>query len=42
MSMQELWLLLPVLIVSGGILAVMIQASIKRSHIAPQGICIES
>ena len=42
MSMQELWLLLPVLIVSGGILAVMIQASIKRSHIAPQGICLVS
>jgi NADH-quinone oxidoreductase subunit N len=40
MSMQELWLLLPVLIISAGILAVMIQASCKRSHFMAQGICL--
>jgi len=40
MSMQELWLLLPVLIISAGILAVMIQASYKRSHFIAQGICL--
>ena len=40
MSIQELWLLLPVLIISVGILAVMIQASCKRSHFISQGICL--
>jgi NADH-quinone oxidoreductase subunit N len=40
MSIQELWLLLPVLIISVGILAVMIQASCKRSHFIAQGICL--
>ena len=40
MSIQELWLLLPVLIISVGILAVMIQASWKRSHFIAQGICL--
>ena len=40
MNMQELWLLLPVLIISAGILAVMIQASCKRSHLFSQGICL--
>jgi len=40
MSKQELWLLLPVLIISAGILAVMIQASWKRSHFMAQGICL--
>lgn len=40
MSMQELWLLLPVLIISAGILAVMIQASWKRSSFIAQGICL--
>jgi len=40
MSIQELWLLLPVLIISAGILAVMIQASWKRSHFIAQGICL--
>jgi NADH-quinone oxidoreductase subunit N len=40
MSMQELWLLLPVLIISAGILAVMIQASWKRSHFMARGICL--
>ena len=40
MSIQELWLLLPVLIISVGILAVMIQASWKRNHFIAQGICL--
>ena len=40
MSIQELWLLLPVLIISVGILVVMIQASWKRSHFIAQGICL--
>ena len=40
MSIQKLWLLLPVLIISVGILAVMIQASWKRSHFIAQGICL--
>jgi len=40
MSIQELWLLLPVLIISVGILAVMIEASCKRSHFISQGICL--
>lgn len=40
MSMQELWLLLPVLIISAGILLVMMQASWKRSHFMAQGICL--
>ena len=40
MSMQELGLLLPVLIISAGILAVMIQASCKRSYVISQGICL--
>jgi len=38
MSMQELWLLLPVLIISAGILALMLQASWKRSSFIAQGI----
>ena len=37
MSIQELWLLLPVLIISAGILAVMLQASWKRSHFTCAG-----
>jgi NADH-quinone oxidoreductase subunit N len=40
MSIQELWLLLPVLIISIGILAVMIQVSWKRRHFIAQGICL--
>ncbi|MFT4941040.1 MAG: NADH-quinone oxidoreductase subunit N [Paraglaciecola sp.] len=40
MSMQELWLLLPVLIISVGILAVMMQASYKRNNFIAQGICL--
>lgn len=40
MSMQQLWLLLPVLIISVGILAVMMQASYKRSHFFSRGICL--
>jgi NADH-quinone oxidoreductase subunit N len=38
--MQELWLLLPVLIISAGILAVMLQASWKRNCYVAQGICL--
>jgi NADH-quinone oxidoreductase subunit N len=40
MSMQELWLLLPVLIVSGGILALMIQASWKRNCYLAQSLTV--
>ena len=40
MSIQELWLLLPVLIISAGILVLMLQASWKRSCYLAQGICL--
>ena len=40
MSMQELWLLLPVLIVSVGILALMIQAAWKRNCYLAQGLTV--
>ena len=40
MSMQELWLLLPVLIVSAGILLVMLQTSWQRNSVIAQGLTV--
>ena len=40
MSMQELWLLLPVLIVSGGVLVLMLQAAWQRNNVLAQGITV--
>lgn len=42
MSMQELWLLLPVLILSAGILVLMLQAAWKRNCYLAQGLTVST